>query len=54
MLNRFRNYVENSTWEKLIEEDGRLLRRFCWGVLAVAAFYFAVVSAAVIARGPMG
>ena len=54
MLNRFRDYVENSPWEKLIEDDGRVLRRICWGVLGVAAFYFAVVSVVVIARGPLG
>ena len=54
MLKRFQDYIVNSTWEQLLEEEGRLLRRICWGVVAFAAFYFAAVSAAVIIRGPLG
>ncbi len=54
MMRRFQDYIENSSWDRLLEDDGRMLRRVCWVILAVAALYFAVVAVCVIARGPLG
>lgn len=54
MLKRFQDYIENSTWEQLLDDDGHTLRRVCWGILIVAALYFACASGGVLARGPLG
>lgn len=54
MLRKFQDYIENSTWEQLLEEDGRTLRRVCWGILLAAALYFACASVGVLARGTLG
>jgi len=53
MLRRFQYYIENSSWERLIDEDGRILRLICWGVLIVAASYLGGVMMSVLLRGPM-
>jgi len=53
MLRRFQDYIENSSWDRLIEEDGRILRRVCWGVLIVAAAYLGGVMVSVLLKGPM-
>lgn len=52
MLKRFQDYVENEPWDDLLDRDGRLLRRVCWGVLIVAAVYLGGVMIAVLLQGP--
>ena len=53
MLKRFQDYIENSPWDELIDRDGRILRRVCWGVLLVAAVYLGAVMTGILIQGPV-
>lgn len=52
MMKRFRGYIENSTWDEILENDGLLLNRICWCVLGAAASYFGWIALSVLIRGP--
>jgi hypothetical protein len=52
MIRKFKDYIENESWEDHVERGDRYLRIFCWTMIILAIVYFTPPVIRIIIWGP--